>query len=426
MADDDLIFRTLDLDDPAQAGLRRGWIQSVLRGFLEDRADDAFAERWLGYCREDGFVLRGAWPRSQPVGSTDVPVATFASWSGEMHVGGGARLPIHLITDVVVTSTHRRRGLMTRLMVEDLGHAVAEGRPLAALTASEGLIYGRYGFGTATRVHHVEVDVSRGFALRPEAPVADGELVLAAPTESGDVTLDVWARFHAATRGSIDRPSFYRQFTHDNLDFGTRSPDPKSHRCVLVGPDGVPEGFVTYRHDGEQDGRSVVVVRDLVAASLPAYLRLWQYLADLDLIERITWNRSPVVDPLTWALADPRRLRIVRENDFLWLRVLDVVTALEARPWGADGSVVLDVADPQGHAAGHWRVEVVDGAAKVARTDDAADVALTADTLGALYLGGIDSPTLAAVGRLRGEPDAVARWTAMADVAPLPYCPTGF
>ena len=158
----------------------------------------------------------------------------------------------------------------------------------------------------------------------------------------------------------------------------------------------------------------------------PAYLRLWQYLADLDLVERITWNRSPVVDPLSWALADPRRMRIVRENDFLWLRVLDVVTALQARPWGADGTVVLDVDDAQGHAAGRWRVVVADGAATVTRTDDEPDLTLTADTLGALYLGGVDTPTLAAVGRLRGDADAVARWAAMADVGPLPQCPTGF
>ena len=57
-----------------------------------------------------------------------------------------------------------------------------------------------------------------------------------------------------------------------------------------------------------------------------------------------------------------------------------------------------------GHAAGRWRVETSGGEAKVSRTDDAADVTLDAETLGALYLGGIDTPTLAAVGRLRGEP----------------------
>lgn len=426
MADDDLIFRTLDLHDDGQAALANGFVQAVLRGFLEDRADDAYADRWLGYCREDGMVLRGAWPASSPVGSADVPVATFASWEREINVGDGARLPIHLITDVVVGSTHRRRGLMTRLMVDDLADAVARNRPLAALTASEGVIYGRFGFGTATRIHHVEVDTSAGFRLRPNAPVADGTLVLVAPTEAGAVSEQLFARFHATTRGSIDRPAFYRSFTHDNLEYETRAPDPKAHTCVLLGTDGTPEGLVTYRHDGEKDGRSTVRIRDLLAPTVPAQLRLWQYLAELDLVERLTYNRIPVVEPLQWALADPRRVRIVREGDFLWLRVLDVVTALEARPWGADGAVVLDVADAQGHAAGRWRVDVTGGAAKVTRTGDEPDLALDADTLGALYLGGIDTPTLAATGRLLGDADAVDRWGAMADVGPLPYCPTGF
>ena len=37
--------------------------------------------------------------------------------------------------------------------------------PLALLTVSEGTIYGRFGFGPATRLRHVEVDVQHRFAL---------------------------------------------------------------------------------------------------------------------------------------------------------------------------------------------------------------------------------------------------------------------
>ncbi len=76
-------------------------------------------------------------------------------------------------------------------------------------------------------------------------------------------------------------------------------------------------------------------------------------------------------------------------KDLLWVRVLDVVAALEARPWGADGEVVLEVTDPLGHAAGTYRVTTSGGEAKVERTDDAAGVLLDADTLGSLYLGDV-------------------------------------
>ena len=59
-------------------------------------------------------------------------------------------------------------------------------------------------------------------------------------------------------------------------------------------------------------------------------------------------------------------------------------------------------------------------------SEDAADVTLTAETLGALYLGGVDTTTLVAAGRLVGETDALQRWGSMTDGGPLPYCTTGF
>jgi predicted acetyltransferase len=111
---------------------------------------------------------------------------------------------------------------------------------------------------------------------------------------------------------------------------------------------------------------------------------------------------------------------------FLWVRVLDVPVALAARPWSADGSVVIEVDDPLGHAAGRWRVHTDAGRAEVTRTDDAPDVRLAADTLGSLYLGGVSVATLHGAGRLAGSGDAVAALAAMADGGPTPYSITGF
>ncbi len=106
--------------------------------------------------------------------------------------------------------------------------------------------------------------------------------------------------------------------------------------------------------------------------------------------------------------------------------MLDVVTSLEARPWYADDTVVLGVDDPLGHADGHWRIAAGAGSAEVTRTDEAADVRLDIDTLGSLYLGGVDVPTLAAAGRISGPPDSLTRFAALADGGPAPYCTTAF
>ncbi len=180
-----------------------------------------------------------------------------------------------------------------------------------------------------------------------------------------------------------------------------------------------------YRYDRSGEIRAIDVI-DLVALTPGAYLRLWQYLADVDLVQRVRWNFAPTNDPLEWALVEPQVRKVKKVSDFLWVRVLDVPTALAARPWGADGSVVLEVDDPLGHAAGRWQVRVEDGRASVERTEAAADVRLAADTLGSLYLGGVTVPTLRVGGRLAGDGDAMATFAAMADAGPTPYCITGF
>ena len=51
--------------------------------------------------------------------------------------------------DIHVSATHRRQGLLSRMMAAELGAAAGRGEPLAALIAAEWPIYGRYGFGPA-------------------------------------------------------------------------------------------------------------------------------------------------------------------------------------------------------------------------------------------------------------------------------------
>jgi predicted acetyltransferase len=105
-----------------------------------------------------------------------------------------------------------------------------------------------------------------------------------------------------------------------------------------------------------------------------------------------------------------------------------VPRALAARPWATDDRVVLEVDAAQGHAAGRFVVTTAGGTATVspATDTDDTDVALSAETLGSLYLGGVAVLQLHRAGRLAGTDDAVRRWAAMADLSEPPYCLTGF
>lgn len=76
-------------------------------------------------------------------------VATAGSFAFELTVPG-ARPPVAGVTWVGVESTSRRQGLLRALMSRQLADLHAAGTAIAALWASEGAIYGRYGYGPAS------------------------------------------------------------------------------------------------------------------------------------------------------------------------------------------------------------------------------------------------------------------------------------
>jgi len=417
----DYDFAILDLADESEGAIarRRGWIGAVLRGFREARPDDELITRWVDHYRADGVIVRGAWLPEGDFGAGPMPVATYASFDKALNAGHEL-LPLRMITDVTTSATHRRRGLLTRLIEDDLADAVAAGIPVAALTASEATIYGRWGFGPATFNQTVELDASPGFALRDFTD--PGRVELVEPSDAWIHVKAVFDTFHARQRGSVEWPGPYRDIHTGAYDFNDRSPNQKVRAAVHLDADGTVDGFVVFS-PGEND---TTKVDEMVALSPAAQLSLWSFLANMDHVKTVRFSLAHPDDPLQWALADLGRLKVKELGHFLWIRVLDVERSLAARPWTADGQVVLAVDDPQGHASGHYEVTTSAGRATVIRTDRPADVTLTAETLGSLYLGGPRVRVLRAAGRVHGTDDAVRRFAAVADLSDPPYSLTGF
>ena len=90
----------------------------------------------------------------------------------DVTVPGGARVPIAAVTTVTVHPTHRRRGVLRRMMDEQLDDVARRGEPLAVLTASEASIYERFGYGTATFTH-ARGSSSRSTRTAPTHPTGD-------------------------------------------------------------------------------------------------------------------------------------------------------------------------------------------------------------------------------------------------------------
>ncbi|MBP1240465.1 putative acetyltransferase [Frigoribacterium sp. PvP120] len=376
------------------------WTRAVTLGFHNAEPDAGTIGRETQRGVVDGRLYTGVYAKEAREGSlaaSGVPVGTFVSLTRSINVGGGRLLDAHLVSGVTVQPTYRRRGILRRLMTDDLAAAKGAGLAVAALTASEGVIYRRFGFGPATRERKVEVDRRRASGLLSEPA---GSVDLVARDEAFEATArEVFARFHRRSPGSIDRhEGVWSHRLHGGRPGGVS--DPAIRAAVHRDPAGAVDGYVTYKLD--EGATTVLIVTDLVAASDDAYLGLWQLLLEVDLVDTVRYEQAPQADPLLHALVDPRAMRITHDEDHVWLRVLDPVAALQARPWSADGVVTLAVADALGHAAGTFRVTSEGGSATVKRAGvRRADLDLDVATLGSLWLGGVDPVTLAGAGLVR-------------------------
>ncbi|MFP5368787.1 MAG: GNAT family N-acetyltransferase, partial [Actinomycetes bacterium] len=151
------------------------WSRAVSFGFHEATRTPDHVAKALATYEADGRILTGVYQTGTVAPSAlpaEVPVATFATFRKSLNVGFGRTVDAHLVTSVTVRTSHRRRGLLRQMMTEDLRLAKDDGVAVAALTASEGTIYGRFGYGVATEVADLTVDTRavRSWAPVPAAP----------------------------------------------------------------------------------------------------------------------------------------------------------------------------------------------------------------------------------------------------------------
>ena len=357
----------------------------------------------------------------------DSIVGTAGAFSLEMTVPGGPA-PVAGVTIVGVLPTHRRRGLLTRLMTRQLDDLHEQDRePVAALWASEPGIYGRFGYGLASR--HLSVTVHRPWSgFLPSAPADTGRLRLDEPAK---VRADLDRVFDAVRR---IRPG---HFARSAGFWDMRLFDPERRRagagpltCVVhEGPEGV-DGYALYatkQNWAEGGPEGTVSVREVAALDPVGHAALWRFLCDIDLMAKVTgWTATD--DPLLHLLSDPRRVTPVLKDN-LWVRLVAVERALAARSYATPIDVVFAVSDSRcPWNDGRWRLAGDANGATCDRTSDAADLTLTSTDLGAAYLGGTRLATLAAAGRVQElRPGALeSASVAFASAGRAPYCPQIF
>ncbi|MBW0117945.1 GNAT family N-acetyltransferase [Pseudonocardia abyssalis] len=343
-------------------------------------------------------------------------IGTATSFPTRTAVPGGAALDTAAVTRVGVRPDRTRRGVLSAMMRTLLDDAVDRGEPLASLRASEARIYGRFGYGVASRGRHVCVS-GRGAGWRRE-PAGAVRLVLGADIEPTLTALhDVLALRRPG--GITRRPAWWW------AQVG-RFVAKEQHLVAAVhtGPDGddgfalaspLPEGSFSHR---------ALKVNDLHADGPDSTAALWAFLTGIDLVDRVDGWLRPVDEPLELLLADPRDCTVTGAEDETWLRLVDVPAALAARAWGDGAPVLVGVHDRLLPANdGVYRI----GGGTAERVGADPELECDVDALAMAYLGDRAPSLLAATGWWRvHDAGAPARADALFAADRLPWCGTYF
>ncbi len=394
-----------------------------IRPVIEDEFSDwlrAESLAWSGRFREaDTPSQRPLYDLKRSLAAFDGSqiVGTAHSLPHQMAVPGNA-LAVAAVDDVAVVPTHRRRGILTRMMERQLRDAHESGEPLAALTASESVIYGRFGYGIGTLQEHWRIERQHNAFARTHE--STGTLTLVEPSEMTKIFPDVYERATDGRPGVIQRPG-------PKWDRIAADPEPEREGrgpYFHVGYEngGGWDGYVSYGIEGAK-----LTVRELMATTDEANAALWRFCLDMDRRTTTEAIRRPVDDPLPWMLADPRRLER-SPRDGIWVRLVDVAAALAGRRYDRADRLVIQVSDTFcDWNDGSYLVDGGPDEAECRPTTATPDLVLSAADLAATYLGTVRFTTLSQAGRVEERtPGALPRADAMFAAYPQPWCPYEF
>ncbi len=403
---------------PIQEAELPAFIESLSAAFLERPSVQAVVEE-----------VTPSWDLRRVLAAFDEDriVGTFRSWGTELTVPGGARIPAAAVAAVTVMPTHRRQGIL-RAMVGVEHAAIRErGEAVGLLYAAEYPIYGRFGYGVGCQVATWTVD-TRATAFGVEA-TGSVEFVSPSDVTTREALKAVFESWRVRQPGEIRRRELRWEY-----DLGRETAWGKRWQGFVAlhrDPSGAIDGYARYHAEDKWEQRQprvILLVDELHALTDAAYVALWRFLAEVDLVATVKAEGRSPSERLPWLLSNARAAVASDVGDGLWVRLFDLVRALEARTYERAADVVLEVVDGEA-PGGRTRVRLDAGpdGARCRRTKAEPDLTLDVAALGAAYLGGTRlRDAVLARGADEHRSGALAEVDGLFRTADQPWCTTFF
>lgn len=342
----------------------------------------------------------------------------------------GASMSAQGVTLVGTHPSHRRRGIVRRLITGLLERAHDEGTPISILWASMGAIYQRFGYGLATTAVQYDIE-PRHMVFQTDTPVP-GQVSLLEAEAAREACEAIYRAFIRDRTLMLQRPPILW-----DIDFRTVDKQ-KVHCAVYRTLDGAATAYALFRvfqppATDMADGQKIVVV-DSAWTDMAGYRAIWEFLASHDLVSRVEWPGVCADDPAPNVLLEPRMLRRTT-RDGIWLRVVDVDKALGGRGYDHAGRCVIGVPDDPECPwnKGTYLLETQpagaqsEGGTTVTRTQAAVDLQVTQQGLASLVCGHARASELHRCGRINAtDPAKLPMWDALFATRHSPSLMNGF
>lgn len=352
-------------------------------------------------------------------------VGTLGSFDLDMTVPGGS-VPCAGTTWVSVAPSHRRRGVLRRMMEAHLSEAVEHGDVIAALWASDSAIYQRFGYGRAAE--SVSIDLDRPMARFREAAPAPEHVQMISKEDAAELLPPLYERIRRDIPGTFARSEPWWKYRHLRDTPERRGGRSALRIAVSSAPDGRPTGYAVFRVESRYEGghsNDTVHVVELLGSTPGSWSALWSLVLGLDLATRVKAPFRPSDDPLFEYLAGVRRVERTL-TDTVWVRLLDVERALTSRTYGQPGALTIAVDDAMGFANGAYRLEWDGHRIECGGTSGPADLEIDVSILGGAFLGRPVFAAAALAGTIGGSIEAAMLADRMFGYHRSPYCPEVF